>query len=68
MCKLTIVDKTGTREVIDPDTLSGEIWIDEEYCGQFFMAYGEMALFSKSQQIWCYIPGWSWFGDRMGRG
>ena len=68
MPTLKIVDSTGSREIFDPVDISGELWYDGEYCGQFILHAGEMLLINKGGKIETYIPHWSWVGWHVGRG
>lgn len=66
--KLEIMDRTGHRTVIHPKDIAGELWIDDEYNGQFILHEGTMLLIHNHGTITPYIAGWSWVGERVGRG
>jgi hypothetical protein len=65
---LDIMDRTGRRTIIHPTDISGELWIDEEYCGQFVVHSGRMLLIHNQGLIEVYIGCWTDVGWRVGRG
>jgi hypothetical protein len=65
---LEIHDKTGHRTVMHPGDISGELWIEGYYSGQFVIHHGEMLLIFLEAKIETYIAGWSELGMNVGAG